>query len=309
MTRHDSLWKGLLHHFFDDFLELVVPEIRQHLDVEKASFLDQEALTDLPGGHRVHFDVVARAPTRSGSNEIVLIHVEVERVFRKRMDARMFRYFMHLKLKFGLPVVPIVLFLRGGPAGIERRAVVDRVVDLEINRFSYWAFGLSGIYAEDHLDRSTLSPALAACMRSRWPLHELKYRCLAAVAGSLVDEARRFLLVNAVETYLDLAGEEAVHYAEHVARNPLGQEIKSMEMTWADRIEAKGLQKGLQTGMERGRTEGLRGAVEVLLIERFDLSKAQARRCLKAIDEPDRLTEMARLLVRGASLAELGLDG
>jgi hypothetical protein len=223
---------------------------------------------------------------------------------------------MHLKLKFGLPVVPIVLFLRGGPPGLDRREFVDRVLGVEVNRFTYWAFGLSSVYAEDHLDRSPLAPALAACMRSKWPAYELKYRCLAAVAGSPVDDARRFLLVNAVETYLDLAGEDAVHYAEFVARQPLGQEIKKMELTWADRIEKKGVRRGMKAGLERGiekgiargKADGTRNTLEVLLVERFGMSTTEARRRLAAFDDIERLTEMVRLLARGASLAELGLE-
>ncbi|MEM8995774.1 MAG: hypothetical protein AAGF23_13390, partial [Acidobacteriota bacterium] len=170
MQRHDGLWKELLRAFFPEFLELTVPEVAAMLEVETPHFLEQESFTDLHDGSHVRMDLVVEVQRRGSPgtehpDRLVIVHIEVERDFGAAMDRRIFRYFAHLKLKLDLPIVPIVLFLRGGPAGVERRHYREAVGDFRVLDFSYRALGLSKAAAEDFLGTSPLGAALAACTR------------------------------------------------------------------------------------------------------------------------------------------------
>ncbi|MEO1366020.1 MAG: hypothetical protein AAFX50_02500, partial [Acidobacteriota bacterium] len=255
MQRHDGLWKELLRAFFPEFLELTVPEVAAALEVETPRFLEQESFTDLHDGSHVRMDLVVEVQRRgrpSGAgrpDRLVIVHIEVERDFGAAMDRRIFRYFAHLKLKLDLPIVPIVLFLRGGPAGVERRHYREAVGDFEVLDFSYGALGLSRAAAEEFRGTSPLGAALAACTRGDGlPRHERKFRCTEAILDADVNAAQQMLLINAIETYLELDTHEALKYKDRIQRSPRKKEVLKMEMTWADRLRETGRREGVAIG-------------------------------------------------------------
>ena len=157
-----------------------------------------------------------------------------------------------------------------------------------------------------------LAAALAALMRSKvWSPAEHKLRCLTAIASADVDEERRFLLVNLVETYLRLTGREAEEYAELVARQG-NEEVRDMELTWAGRIQQKGYELGEQAGLERGREQGrVQGARQValdLLEKRFGSLSTKTVRKVEAIEDLEDLLRLSERLLQARSLRDLDLD-
>ena len=108
--------------------------------------------------------------------------------------------------------------------------------------------------------------ALAALMRPpEGKASRLKLECLRRLQAADLDEARRFLLVNCVETYLQLEGEEAKAYTTLLAAET-NREVAAMEMTWADELEHRGWVLGQREGRQEGRQEGRReGRREVVV--------------------------------------------
>ena len=87
-----------------------------------------------------------------------------------------------------------------------------------------------------------------------------------------------------------------------------------MQMTWADKIEAKGLKKGLAAGLEKGRKEGreeaadiLRRTVSRLMGQRFGDVPAPIPRRLAAIRSVDKLSAVADRILEVQSIEDLGL--
>ena len=68
-----------------------------------------------------------------------------------------------------------------------------------------------------------------------------------------------------------------------------------MELTWADRMEAKGVARGA------------RQVVLALLADRFGTLSSRTVGQVEAIDDADQLLDLSRRLLRAGSLAELGL--
>ena len=323
MGRHDQLFKELLEAFFGDFLHIVAPRVARRLCLDEARFLPREHFTDRPEGERRELDLVARVPAVTEKTEkkgtqgqagALLVHVEVEVRARKGMGRRMWDYAMLLRLKHRCPVLSIVLYLQGGPPGLEEVVVRDRLLGDELASFRYLAFGLAGCDAGAYLARpEPLAWALAALMRPpAGRAAHLKLQCLRRIQRADLDEARRFLLVNCVETYLELEGEEAEEYAALLAAET-NREVAAMEMTWADKLEQKvrvqGRKEGRQEGRRQGRQEGVRALVLDLLETRFGSVSTQTRRRLEAIQSADELSRLARRLLTAGSLEELGLDG
>ncbi|MEM9596510.1 MAG: hypothetical protein AAGD06_19740, partial [Acidobacteriota bacterium] len=169
MPRHDPIWKSLIQTFLGDFVHLVAPEVAAGLDFEKARFLDKESFTDPPDRERSELDLVAEVPERSGEAKLLLIHVEVEGRYQRAMARRMWRYYLHLKLRYpDVPVLPVVLYLRGGPRGVELVEVRERVWNgPETSVFRFVAFGVSRCEAAEYLSRpEPMSWALASLMRA-----------------------------------------------------------------------------------------------------------------------------------------------
>lgn len=160
---HDQIFKTAFSLFLKDLLELLDPELAATLDLSSPKFIEKEAFTDLPEGERAEADLVAETKTRDGEPRLILIHAEIDGEFRRTIDRRTWRYFMHLKLKYDLPVSSVVVFLTGAPGGVERREVIEVVGPMEINRFAYLAFGLSQSLAEAYVD-------VRSRWRRRWPL-------------------------------------------------------------------------------------------------------------------------------------------
>lgn len=312
MWSHDALWKGLLQAYFADFLELAVPEVAKELQPAKHRILEQESFADLPKGRKALVDLLAEVSS-AHERGLVLVHAEVEHRFGQAMDDRMERYFFHLRLKYRQPIVPIVLFLKGGQAKLAQRHVEHHAAGCLVNRFSYWAVGLSAWRAEELLDRGALGLALATCARAdRLPKDEQRYLCMQALLDTKANPAQQQLLITAIETYLELNQEQAMKYAERVARSQRQVEMQKMELTWAGKLHSKGRKEGLELGrrqgVELGRREGLetsRRMLGMILSQRFGEQGSSLIERLGSIDEPATLEKVSRRALADAPLREI----
>lgn len=305
MTSHDQLFKDLLTNFFADLLLLAAPRLARRLRPEAARFLSGELHTDLPEGSRRELDLVAEVPTREGAPEMVLVHVEVEGAARRGIGRRLWRYAMQLRLRHGRPVLSLVLFLTGGPRGIVWRSESERLWETEMATFRYLAWGLGAGAAERFARREEpLAWALAALMRRRPGRHKLE--CLRAIARADLDEARRFLLANCVETYLQLESDEQADY-ERLRDRDDDVEVREMEMTWAERMEKEYTERGVERGLARGRIDGMRRLVLHLAERRWGGLDESARQRVEAMDSADALERLADRLLTARSAEEAGL--
>jgi hypothetical protein len=311
LTSHDQLVKELLRAFFADFLLLVLPGVAKRLRLGKQDFLDKELFTDWPRGKRREADLLARVPVRGTKESPILVHIEIEAKSRAGMDLRMWGYYMQILLRHRLPVLPIVLILQGGPPGVRRETRKEVCATLRVAGFRYHAFGLSRCQAEDYLERpQSLAWALAALMRpGRRTRAELKMACLRRIAAADLAGNQSFLLVNFVETYLQLTGRQAEEF-DRLRQNTENQEVVAVRMTWAEQIEAEGLRKGREAAREEAQAEALQAVRSVVLLQleqRFGAVPQEARQKLERISTLEPLTHLAGKVVVASSLAELGL--
>src|SRR3954452_9605902 len=113
----DQRFKALIQEFFEDFLLLFFADWAARLDCSKVEWLDKEVFPDPPEGTRRVLDLVAKLPTRqgianSGPEELeqwlALVHIEIESPDKATpLRPRRFRYYVHLRDKYGMPVLPI----------------------------------------------------------------------------------------------------------------------------------------------------------------------------------------------------------
>jgi hypothetical protein len=246
-------------------------------------------------------DLVAQVDTRAGKPEIVLVHVEIEAQARRTMERRMWRYAMQLRLRHGRPVIPIVLYLRGGPPGVSARTVDEHFGKLFLGSFGYLAFGLSGSDARSYLERwEPLAWGLAALMRGGGlPAVHKKLTCLHRIAEeATLDDVARFLLVDCVETYVQLNDAEEEELRALLSEE-VNREVATMQMTWSERL--------LEEGERKGYVKGRQSLLLDVLRQRFGELSPETEERVRGITSADEISRLAGEVVAGRKPPELGL--
>lgn len=171
----------------------------------------------------------------------------------------------------------------------------------QLATFRYVAFSLAGCSAEEYLERpEPLAWGLAALMNpGSMSRVEHKLACLRRIAAADLTDQKRFLLVNCVETYLELTSREIAELAALRSRES-DREVHEMAMTWADRMEAK--------GARRGRQEALRSVLLYQLGQRFGPLPERVRRRIETIRSMERLTRLTEQVLVARSLDEMELN-
>lgn len=299
---HDKLFRTVFALFLKDLIELVHPELAALVDLDHPRFVGEKLFADFRHAGHVRPDLVAEAATREDEPRLVLVHVEAEGEFRSTIDARTERYGFHLILKSGRTVLTIVVFLTGGPRGVEIREVQRKIGAFETSRFRYLAFGLSRSLAEDYLDRpQPLAAALAALMKSeKWDRVEHKLECLRAISRAKdLGIRKRYVLAKVVNTYLQLTEDEEHRFAE-VVRREGGKEVQDMVVTWDEALAEREA-----IGEAKGRLEAAQKAVLVSARRRFGSLAPEFEEQIRAIEDLDRLYAVLEQILEADAIGDV----
>lgn len=317
----DQLIKELIKAFPSELLELFLPHIAERIDFRRIEFIDKEVFTDVQEGHRREPDIVVKVYTKEGQPELLLFHIEIQSQRQRRFPYRMFEYYALLRLRHRLPVYPIVIYLTPGTGALHIETYEEELFGHRILHFEYDAIGLPDLSAEEYLDsENPLAPALSAVMRSdKLSKAMRKLLSLKRVLAKEIDEARKSLLVNVVEEFLPLKGEDEVEFNQLVVTTQ-SVEVIEMMTVYEERGIQKGIEKGIAEGIEKGIAEGvemgmargiLEGKKETLLDQlrqKFgELPEAVEAR-VRAIETLNELDGMLRQILTANSLTEMGLE-
>jgi hypothetical protein len=306
MTDHDQRFKTLIQEFFDAFLRLFFREWADRLDATTVEWLDKEVFPDPPQGERRVLDLVAKVATcqgvpgqRPGEPErwLALVHIEIESPDKATpLRPRMFRYYVYLRDKHDLPVLPIGLYLQVGLDGVGIDVYEERFWELRPVHFEYLYVGLPALDAIEYVQGDNwLGVALAALMkipkeRVAW----LGAEALRRIQQAPLTEQQRFLLAECVQAYLPLDAEQQREFERLVATEAY-QGVRAMNTTW--------FEKGIAKGQELGQREILRQQLD----KRFG---PLAPPVLERLNQwpAERLAALALALFEARSLRELGLE-
>jgi hypothetical protein len=148
---HDQLWKQVLQAFFPDFVRLFDATTAAGLDLSSVEFRDSEAFTDIPHGERRIADLVAQVRTVAGDPELVLVHVEIQRVRQADFSQRMWQYYALLRQREGLPVIPIALVLYPAREGVGVEEYVEAVLGRTYLTFRFLQVSLPVLPAQEYV--------------------------------------------------------------------------------------------------------------------------------------------------------------
>ena len=303
---YDQLFKRILERRLQDFLEIFFPEEAARLDFRTLQFVDKEVFANVPEGEVRRADLVARVTTRGGEPELILVHVEVQATPSSDFPRRMFEYYAVLRLHYRIPVFPVVMYLRRG-SGARMSEYRENLFGQELLLFRYHSVPLARLPAEEYVERGPLAAALSALMnRQRIPSPaRLRIAMLERVAGSELDQALKYLLVNVIETFFELSGEDAEEYRRIVSRKEY-RAVQELELTWADKLVEKGRKEGLTRGREEGVVEGSRGTLVRQLTAKFGELPEEAKTRIESMSRAELDSLLDRVLT-AETLEDLGL--
>jgi hypothetical protein len=240
---------------------------------------------------------------------VAVIDIEIESADSAAdFRGRMFEYYTALRREYGLPVLPVALFMRVGMEGVGRDGYEEDFWDLPVVRFQYAYVGLPALPAEEYVERGNpVGVALAALMRvpkdRRAWLKATAYR-----QAMLLDPGpwRTRLLADCIEAYLPLDEAEERRFRELLEVGPF-QEVRAMPLTIYERAELEGKAAGRAAGEIAGAINARREMLRELLEARFGPLPTVARQRIDSLPV-ERLRELGLALLKAGSLRELGLE-
>jgi hypothetical protein len=300
MDDHDQRFKTLLREFLPEFIALFFADWAGSFDFAGTEWLEQEAFLDPPGGEKRVLDLVAKVPThvpvpdpagRASDHSLLVIDVEIESPPRATdVRPRMLWYYEFLRRRYGLPVLPICLFLRVGLDGIGWDDYEERLWDRRLLHFEYAYIGLPALDALTYLrGDNLLGLALSALMNL--PVRErarIKAEGLARIARSRENDVRKELLTECFNNYLELSPADEPEY----------------ERLQAEQFpEARTVVNSIK---EQGRIIGKRETVLKLLEKKFGPLPPDMCDRIESL-AVDRLDQVLLAILDAKSLDELGL--
>ncbi len=248
---------------------------------------------------------------------LVAIHIEVQAQRDPSFVWRELEYYALLRRVRSLPIIPIALFPlvdvlghqqgqgrgRRPVEGYEMVTQQDAALGHPLLSFSFLAVTLRMLDAAVYLGRpQALAGALAALMRQPASMSASQYKlaCLRRIieGTEVAREEERKLLVNVVESYLPLAGQEAEAF-ERLLDEPEQQGVRQSMKTWLEQHE--------EIGEARGAVRVKQDDILRVLELRFRTVPAPVVERVRHLDDMAALDALLERAVTAATLADTGL--
>jgi len=319
---HDQRLKILLTEMLSEFLDLhQEPDWKGAFDFPSLSWQDKEVFLQPPTGQKRFLDLIARlrslqpvedSPTAARTWQDSVIFIEVEsRDYTTDVKRRLPDYHRMLSRNHGVPVLPLVLYLRVGLQGRGWDVCEERFGKTVIASLRYAYLGLPALDALEYVQGGNiLGVALSVFMRfAEDHRPAVKALALQRIATCGENEYRKFLLAECVEAYLPLEGEQQAEFERLLAQEYTEAKMQALTSFDKGRIKGRdeGRDEGRKEGRNEGREEGQRTLLERQLRKRFGPLSPAALQRLQALSA-DKLAEVGEALITASSLGELGLE-
>lgn len=241
-TKHDLMFKQLIHHFFEEFLEAFFPEVHRHVDFTALTPISEEVHTDLIKGATRRLDIVVETKLK-GEETVLIIHVEPQSSGQPNFNERMYHYFSLLYNKFRKPILPIAVFSYDETRIEQDQFTVDFSF-FHVLTFNFLMLELRKKNWREYI-RSD-NPAVAALLSkmgySQKEKVQVKKEFLAMLVRMKLNPAESKFINDFFEVYLKLNKEEEEQLMEQINQLEEAEEIFQLSNSW----EEKGIEKGIE---------------------------------------------------------------
>ncbi|WP_199794657.1 Rpn family recombination-promoting nuclease/putative transposase [Lentibacillus sp. Marseille-P4043] len=263
-TKHDQLFKQLIHTFFEEFLAAYFPEVHRNIDFQSIKPFSEEVHTDLLEGSTRRLDIVIETKLK-GTDTIIIVHVEPQSTTQTDFHDRMFRYFSLLYNKYRKPIIPIAVF--SYDESWEKDEYTMRFPFFHVLTFNYMTLHLQKKNWRDYIqsDNPVAAALLSKMGFSNEERIQVKIEFLKMMARMELDPARQRLIYGVFETYLKLNKGEEEELMKEIKQMDDAEKILELPISYEERGIEKGKKIGEQIGKERGEQSGIKKVAREML--------------------------------------------
>ena len=305
-TDFDGAWKLTLDRYLDRFLQLCFPTVHAGIDwSQKYAALDQElqeVVRDAQTGKR-RVDKLYRVVLLDGTEEWILVHVEVQGRPDRHLPERLYRYHCRITDCHQRRVVTLAVLADSSP-GFRPGAYEVEALGCRV-RFEYPTCKLldfpdAQIEHDDNPAAIVIAAHRAAQSRTRDPAMRkaMKWEITRRLYERGYSKENVLELFRLIDWLLHLPEEQRIEF-----RRELIEYEASKHMPYITSIEEMGRQEGRQEGRREGRQEGLREGILAALEIRFGPAPDSIRQTLEATQDEAKLRSLHRIAIQTASLA------
>ncbi len=282
MGQYDQIWKEIIENLFEAFMYFYMPDLAEDVDFSKGyTFLDKEfSAIEIKSEDSERFlDKLIKVYLKSGKEQWILVHTEVQFAKEIEFSERMFKYFYRVYDKYNRKIVSIAIFT--GTSQSYQRSFDYNFYQTKLI-YEYRSVKLVD-YEEDYLLNqgnpfALISLAVKYSIKSKTD-EELRYNFkrklirLMNERGYTEKDIKN--LFNFVEIMLELKDKKLNKLIFEEIKTCKKEGFK-MIMTQLEKVlREEAMEKGREEGIEKGREEGVeKGKLEVakrLLDKNFTL--------------------------------------
>ncbi|HRI12225.1 MAG TPA: Yae1 family protein [Verrucomicrobiota bacterium] len=314
---YDGAWKETLEQYWHPFLALCFPAVAAGIDwSQPCRFLDkelQDVVRDSESGRRF-VDKLVQVYRNDGSEQWVLVHVEVQSDPDAQLPGRMFQYHHRVSDRYQHPVASLAVLADDQP-GWQPGPYEAELWGCRV-RFEYPVCKLldldDGLLERSDNQVAWVIAAQRAAQRTVKEPHNrkrLKMQLVRRLYERGFERNDILALFRLIDWQITLPAPLEIDFQREV------EELeKEKVMPYVTSIERLGIQKGRQEGLQEGRQEGIQkgllvGRVEAArediqeaLLARFGPLPAELIQAIEAVSERAQLRRWLRLAVTVPSL-------
>lgn len=277
-TKHDQLFKQLIHTFFKEFLEVFFPEVHENIDFHAIRPLSEEVYTDLIEGRTRRLDIVVETKLK-GTDVVIIVHVEPQSSAQTYFHERMYQYFSLLYNKYRKPIIPIAVLTY--PENWEKKKYMMAFPFFHVLTFNYLTLHLRKQNWRNfvHSDNPAAAALISKMGYTEKERVQVKIEFLKMMTRMKLDPAKQRLIYGFFETYLKLSDEEEEELMEEIQNLPDAEKIMELPISYEERGKKIGRQEGKQEGKQEVAFQMLKKdlpldlIVEVTQIDRHEIER------------------------------------
>ncbi|MCE7043551.1 hypothetical protein [Dyadobacter sp. CY312] len=276
MKRNDALWKGILENITDDFLRFFFAEADTLFSLEKGfQFLDKELEQLYPADDiqaPKFVDKLVKVFTKSGKEEWILVHVEVQGYDDDNFAQRMFTYFYRILDKYRKPVTAIAIFTdsnrKSRPTFFEYDYLGTKAT-FQFNTYKVIEQDEETLVNDTNPFSIVILTVLLALKKknlSDEELYNLKYKLAKNLLRKQISKRKVDDLLIFLQRYVSFADPEYnIKFERVIEVLTENQRTMGIRELVLDMAKKEGIALGEKKGIEKGREEGKADVIKNLL--------------------------------------------
>ena len=270
MKRDDTLWKGILEDLFDDFLRFIYPDADNLFDMARGfDFLDKELEDLFPQTDEENIryvDKLVRVWLKDGTEEWILIHIEVQGAPEISFPERMYIYNYRLRDKYNRKITAWAILADRNKKFLPRHfkeSYLGTTLTYEFNMLKIITQDEEALRKMDNPFAIVILTVLLALKKTKTneiELIDLKMDLVKELMKRNIEKKKIKALMNFLQYYVRFNSENTLIFEEKLEQFKGKKYPMGIEQLLLHQAEVKGEKRGEKQGSENEKLDVIRNA-------------------------------------------------